>query len=50
LILRWVLFLALLASLAGLIRWFPALWEIALVGLIGGIYWIFFRIPPRNGD
>lgn len=49
-ILRWALFSALLALLAGLIRQFPVLWELALVALIGGVYWIFFRIVPRHGD
>jgi hypothetical protein len=50
LILRWVLFSALLALLAGLVWQFPVLWELALAGLIGGVYWIFFRVPPRHDD
>jgi hypothetical protein len=50
LILRWVLFSVLLALLAGLIWRFPVLWELALVALIGGVYWIFFRITPRDSD
>ena len=36
----------LLLSLVGVVWQFPFLWEIALATLIGGLYWIFFRIPP----
>jgi len=41
-------YLLLLAVLAGLVWQFPVLWEIAIAGAIGGVYWIFFRIPPEQ--
>lgn len=41
-----LLYLLLLALLAGLVRQWPFLWEIAVAGAIGGVYWIFFRVPP----
>jgi len=41
-------FLVLLALLAGLVWAVPVLWELAVAGAIGGIYWIFFRIPPKD--
>jgi len=41
-------YLLLLVVLAGLVWQFPFLWEIAVAGAIGGVYWIFFRIPPAN--
>jgi len=34
--------------LSALVWHFPVLWEVALVGLIGGVYWCFFRMPPEN--
>lgn len=46
LILKTIAYLFLLAVLAGIVWWIPVLWELAVVGAIGGIYWIFFRIPP----
>jgi len=39
-------FLLLLALLAGVVWQFPVLWELAVAAAIGGVYWIFFRIPP----
>jgi hypothetical protein len=48
LILKFVVFLALLAVLAWLVWLVPVLWELAIAGLIGGVYWIFFRIPPAR--
>jgi len=41
-------YLLLLVVLAGLVWQFPFLWEIAVAGAIGGVYWIFFRIPPEK--
>jgi len=41
-------FALLLALLAGLVWAIPVLWELAVAGAIGGIYWIFFRIPPKD--
>jgi hypothetical protein len=41
-------FSGLLALLAGLVWAAPVLWELAVAGAIGGIYWIFFRIPPKD--
>lgn len=44
-----VIYLALLAALAGLVSILPVLWELALAGAIGGTYWVFFRNPnPEN--
>ena len=34
--------------LAGIVWLVPVLWELALVGAIGGIYWFFFRIPAES--
>jgi len=48
LILKFVVFFALLALLAGIVWLVPVLWELAIAGLIGGVYWIFFRIPPER--
>jgi hypothetical protein len=46
-----LLYLVLLAVLAGLVWQWPMLWELAVAGAIGGVYWIFFRIPPSaDGD
>lgn len=39
----------LLAALAGVVMLFPFLWELAVAGMLGGIYWIFFRVAP-NGN
>jgi hypothetical protein len=39
-------FTLLLALLAGVVWMVPVLWELAVAGLIGGVYWIFFRLPP----
>jgi len=41
-------FTLLLALLAGVVWVVPVLWEVAVAGLIGGVYWIFFRIPPKD--
>jgi len=41
-------FALLFALLAGLVWAIPVLWELAVAGAIGGIYWIFFRIPPKD--
>ena len=41
-------YLALLAILAGLVWWQPILWELAIAGAIGGVWWIFFRVPPEK--
>jgi hypothetical protein len=41
-------FTLLLALLAGVVWVLPVLWEVAVAGLIGGVYWIFFRIPPKD--
>jgi hypothetical protein len=44
-VLRFLLLLVLLAT-GG---WpFPVLWELAIAAAIGGVYWIFFRIPPAQ--
>lgn len=47
-ILKLFAFSVLLAMLVGLVWRFPVLWELVLVALLGGIYWIFFRIPPDS--
>ena len=47
-ILKTLSYLALLALLAGIVWQFPVLWELAVAGAIGGVYWIFFRIPPAK--
>ncbi|WP_428825433.1 hypothetical protein ACLIKD_13220 [Azonexus sp. IMCC34842] len=39
-------YLLLLAVLAGVVWQLPILWELAVAAAIGGVYWIFFRIPP----
>jgi|GEM_PF-5241990 len=36
----------LLAALAGIVLLFPFLWELAVAGALGGVYWIFFRVTP----
>ncbi len=41
-------YLGLLAVLAALVWMVPVLWELAVAGAIGGVYWIFFRQPPEN--
>ena len=41
-------FSVLLAALVWLVSQLPVLWELALAGLIGGVYWIFFRVPPLD--
>jgi len=41
-------YLAWLALLAALVWQLPMLWELAVAGAIGGVYWIFFRIPPER--
>jgi hypothetical protein len=48
--LRVLVFLLLLAVLAGVVRQFPFLWELALAGLFGGVWWCFFRSPPDRPD
>ena len=47
---RVLAFLLLLAALAGLVWLAPFLWELAVAGVIGGVWWIFFRQPPDGGD
>lgn len=48
-VMKVVIYLALLAALAGLVSILPVLWELALAGAIGGAYWVFFRNPnPEN--
>ena len=37
------MYVLLLALLAGVVRQFPFLWELALAAALGGAYWIFFR-------
>jgi hypothetical protein len=41
-------FLLLLALLAGVVWQFPVVWELAIAAAIGGVYWIFFRVPPAQ--
>lgn len=41
-------YLLLLATLAGVVWRFPVLWELAVAGAIGGVYWVFFRVPPAD--
>jgi hypothetical protein len=40
---KWLAYLLLVFSLTGLAFEFPFLFELPLVGAIGGAYWIFFR-------
>jgi len=47
-LLKGLLYLILLAALTGLVRQWPFLWEIGVLGAIGGAYWIFFREPPSE--
>jgi len=44
--LKFLRYLLLLAVLAGLVWQLPMLWELAVAAAIGGVYWIFFRVPP----
>lgn len=44
---NWLKYLALLAALGALVVAFPILWEIGLVGAIGGAIWIFVW-PKEN--
>jgi len=46
--LKTLAYLALLATLAGLVWAVPVLWELAVAGAIGGAYWIFFRQQPKK--
>jgi len=48
LIAKAAIFTLLLAVLAGVVWMVPVLWELAVAGAIGAVYWIFFRIPPNN--
>jgi hypothetical protein len=48
LIARVAVFTLLLAVLAGVVWTIPVLWELAVAGLIGAVYWIFFRLPPSE--
>ncbi|MGB4062982.1 MAG: hypothetical protein WBK19_04075 [Azonexus sp.] len=41
-------FALLLVVLAGVVWAIPVIWELALAGVIGAVYWIFFRVPPNN--
>jgi len=43
-----MLYVLLLAVLAGVIWQFPFLWELAILAAIGGIYWIFFKSPSAE--
>lgn len=43
-------YLLLLAALAALVWHFPFLWEVGVLGAIGGVYFIFFRTPQGPGD
>ena len=45
LIVKLASFIGLLAVLILLVSRFPYLWELGLAGILGGIYWIFFRRP-----
>jgi len=47
LIAKLAIFTLLLAMLAGTVWMVPVLWELAVAGAIGAVYWIFFRIPPN---
>jgi hypothetical protein len=48
LIAKAAIFTLLLAVLAGVVWMVPVLWELAVAGVIGAVYWIFFRIPPND--
>jgi hypothetical protein len=48
LIAKVVIFTLLLALLAGLVWMVPVLWELAVAGVIGAVYWIFFRVSPND--
>jgi hypothetical protein len=48
LIAKIAVFALLLALLVGVVWMVPVLWELAIAGLIGGVYWIFFRLPPSE--
>jgi hypothetical protein len=48
LITKSAIFLVLLAVLTGIVWMVPVLWELAVAGAIGAVYWIFFRIPPNE--
>jgi len=48
LILKVAVFTLLLAVLAGVVWTVPVLWELAVAGVLGAVYWIFFRIPPNS--
>jgi hypothetical protein len=48
LIAKIAVFSLLLAVLAGVVWMVPVLWELAVAGVLGAVYWIFFRIPPNN--
>ncbi len=43
---RALAYLLWLGVLVGLVWWLPFLWELALAGAIGGVYWAFFA--PRG--
>ena len=45
---RIAVFTLLLAVLAGVVWMIPVLWELAVAGAIGAVYWIFFRLPPSE--
>jgi hypothetical protein len=38
-------YLLLLAALVLVVRQWPVLWELAVAGAIGGVWWFFFRSP-----
>jgi hypothetical protein len=48
LIAKAAIFTLLLAVLAGVVWTVPVLWELAVAGVIGAVYWIFFRILPND--
>jgi len=46
--LKGLLYLMLLGLLGSLVWRWPFLWEIGLLGAVGGAYWLFFRVPPAD--
>lgn len=41
-------YLLLLGVLGGIAWQYPFLFELPLLGAIGGAYWLFFRQPPQK--
>jgi hypothetical protein len=48
--LRVLAYLLVLVALGGLVWLVPVLWELAIAGAIGAVWWIFFRQPPATKD